>query len=564
MIARLTLLALVLFSSAPIASAATYEVGPGKPYATPSAVPWESLQPGDPVLIHWRAHAVHGQVGDLPPGHRGRADHRSAACRTRPASCRSSTATARRRAWRSTTGARRARDQDRRRQHPGRHDAALHRRSRTSTSAARARPTRSPTTAAASAVLRGQRRGDLHREGRAHHRSATTSCTTRATACSSARPSRTSRATSWSRATPSTTTATSAASSSTTTTPRRSASSFSSTASGRRRRARGGNNLKDRSAGLVVRYNWIEGGNRQLDLVETDSATIQNDPAYRKTFVYGNVLVETDGAGNRQIVHYGGDNGTTSNYRKGTLHFYQNTLVSYAHRSDDAVPAVDQRRARRRAQQRLLRHGRRLDAVARSTRPASSTSRTTGSSRAASRHSARSPGTINDDGTSVVGSAPGFRDEPAQDFRLAQTSIAVNKGTALAAAALPDHACSFQYVKHQGSQRGPMTACSISAPSRWKTASRRSRRDHGEPAGGTRGSAIRRCLGRRRRGAVLLEPWRRLCRPGCRSTLPGGIAGTPDDPEQRHSPCWSRRAGAGRHRDEGPVADLAAGAAPTR
>ncbi len=27
-----------------------------------------------------------------------------------------------------------------------------------------------------------------------------------------------------------------------------------------------GNNLKDRSAGLVVRYNWIEGGNRQLDL----------------------------------------------------------------------------------------------------------------------------------------------------------------------------------------------------------------------------------------------------------------------------------------------------------
>ncbi len=29
----------------------------------------------------------------------------------------------------------------------------------------------------------------------------------------------------------------------------------------------GGNNLKDRSAGTVIRYNWIEGGNRQLDLV---------------------------------------------------------------------------------------------------------------------------------------------------------------------------------------------------------------------------------------------------------------------------------------------------------
>ena len=89
-----------------------------------------------------------------------------------------------------------------------------------------------------------------------------------------------------------------------------------------------GNNLKDRSAGLVVRYNWIEGGNRQLDLVETDSATIENDPSYRATHVYGNVLIEPAAAGNRQIVHYGGDNGGTANYRKGTLHFYQNTLVS--------------------------------------------------------------------------------------------------------------------------------------------------------------------------------------------------------------------------------------------
>src|SRR6185503_10122766 len=55
MIARLTLFALVLLSSAPFASATTYEVGPGKPYATPSAVPWESLQPGDLVLIFWRS-----------------------------------------------------------------------------------------------------------------------------------------------------------------------------------------------------------------------------------------------------------------------------------------------------------------------------------------------------------------------------------------------------------------------------------------------------------------------------------------------------------------------------
>ncbi len=89
-----------------------------------------------------------------------------------------------------------------------------------------------------------------------------------------------------------------------------------------------GNNLKDRSAGLVVRYNWIEGGNRQLDLVESDFDDIRDDPSYRETFVYGNILVEPDGDGNSQIAHYGGDNGDESIYRQGTLFFYHNTVVS--------------------------------------------------------------------------------------------------------------------------------------------------------------------------------------------------------------------------------------------
>ena len=79
----------------------------------------------------------------------------------------------------------------------------------------------------------------------------------------------------------------------------------------------GGNALKDRSAGLVVRYNWIESGNRQLDLVDAeDSAQIRKDPSYHKTFVYGNLLIEPDGAGNSQITHYGGDSGAEDTYRK--------------------------------------------------------------------------------------------------------------------------------------------------------------------------------------------------------------------------------------------------------
>ncbi|MCB0395701.1 MAG: T9SS type A sorting domain-containing protein [Flavobacteriales bacterium] len=89
-----------------------------------------------------------------------------------------------------------------------------------------------------------------------------------------------------------------------------------------------GNNLKDRSAGTVIRYNWIEGGNRQLDLVESDHDDLINMPEYHETFVYNNVLLEYDGEGNSQILHYGGDNGTTSQYRKGMLYFYHNTIVS--------------------------------------------------------------------------------------------------------------------------------------------------------------------------------------------------------------------------------------------
>ena len=72
-----------------------------------------------------------------------------------------------------------------------------------------------------------------------------------------------------------------------------------------------GNNLKDRSAGLVVRYNWLEGGNRLLDLVESDFPSYYENPSYRNTYVYGNVLVEQDG-GNSQVIHYGGDNGNTT------------------------------------------------------------------------------------------------------------------------------------------------------------------------------------------------------------------------------------------------------------
>jgi hypothetical protein len=213
----------------------------------------------------------------------------------------------------------------------------------------------------------------------------------------------------------------------------------------------GGNNLKDRSAGLVVRYNWIEGGNRQLDLVETDSVTIQSSLAYRQTYVYGNVLVETDASGNRQITHYGGDNGTTSKYRKGTLFFYANTMVSY--------------RTDRTTLFRLSTNEERADArnnIFYVTAAGTTLSLLDETGILDLRHNWFKPGraatfgtlagVINDDCTSIVGSAPGFIDLPSQDFRLAVGSAAQNAGTGLASAVLPQHDLLFQYVKHQGSQ----------------------------------------------------------------------------------------------------------------
>jgi hypothetical protein len=90
-----------------------------------------------------------------------------------------------------------------------------------------------------------------------------------------------------------------------------------------------GNNLKDRSRGTIIRYNFIEDGNRQLDLVDTGKELFYTSEKYRSTFVYGNILTEHDGEGNSQIIHYGGDSGDEIRYRKGTLYLHHNTIISY-------------------------------------------------------------------------------------------------------------------------------------------------------------------------------------------------------------------------------------------
>ena len=213
-----------------------------------------------------------------------------------------------------------------------------------------------------------------------------------------------------------------------------------------------GNNLKDRSAGLVVRGNWIEGGNRQLDLVDAeDNAALRVDPRYRETFVYGNVLIEPDGAGSNQIVHYGGDSGKTDWYRKGVLHFYNNTVVSQ--RRDTTILF------------RLTTNEERVDCR-------NNIIRLTGGGGKLALLSAngvvelganwlpmgwsnshdRLLGKVVTDGRLLGGKSPGFVDEAAADYRLATESVCIGAGAALHPKVLPGHALTRQYAPHQSSK----------------------------------------------------------------------------------------------------------------
>lgn len=219
-----------------------------------------------------------------------------------------------------------------------------------------------------------------------------------------------------------------------------------------------GNNLKDRSAALVVKYNWIEGGNRQLDLVDgEDSSIIRNDPKYRETFVYGNILIEPAGAGNRQIAHYGGDSGSIANYRKGWLYFYNNTIVST--RTDRTTIF----RLSTNEEQCDFRNN-----IVYLTAAGNTLSLLDETGQLYLSRNWFKPGRVNsfstftgfvsDDGSSVTGTAPGFANEAGQNYALASGSTCINAGALLHVNVFPENNVVSQYVKHQAGQPRPVNS----------------------------------------------------------------------------------------------------------
>jgi hypothetical protein len=213
-----------------------------------------------------------------------------------------------------------------------------------------------------------------------------------------------------------------------------------------------GNNLKDRSAGLVVRYNWIESGNRQLDLVDgEDDEAIPSNPAYRQTYVYGNVLIEPPDAGNRQIVHYGGDSGNTDIYRKGTLYFYNNTIVST--RTDrNTIFRLSTNDEHCDCRNNIIY----VSAAGNTLSLLDDTGVLTLSRNWLKPGWIQSfggtSGTIVNDGSNVESASPGFLDETSQNFRLTESSVCNNAGTNLDSAVPAVLAVTNQYVEHQSGE----------------------------------------------------------------------------------------------------------------
>jgi len=216
--------------------------------------------------------------------------------------------------------------------------------------------------------------------------------------------------------------------------------------------------LKDRSAGTVIRYNWIEGGNRNLDLVDgEDSILIRNDANYHKTFVYGNVLIKQDG-GNNQAVHYGGDSGTTADYRKGTLYFYNNTLVSIRAGSTVAfrLSTIEESCDASNNIFYVTAAGTSFALLAET----GTLTLTNNWAKSGWRNTFESPfgGIVSGGSSFVIGTNPGFVDVVAQNYKLVSGGQAVNAGAALNPDTLPTDNVVRQYVPHQSSEARPVNA----------------------------------------------------------------------------------------------------------
>lgn len=226
---------------------------------------------------------------------------------------------------------------------------------------------------------------------------------------------------------------------------------------GRLRQGAIGSAFKDRSAGTVIRYNWIETGARTIDLVEPeDSAPIfVAEPSFRETWIYGNVIVDDPLAGYAaasRMIHYGGDSGVTNIYRNGTLYFYNNTVIIDANSSelyrvslfDISLPTATVN-----VQNNIVyKNGTAILGIL----AASGVANLNGVNWISSgwiNLNGSATGVVNRNGTILEGTNPGFVDYVGQNYAIAQTSPAVDAGRPLPATIVDtEHNPDFMYQVH--------------------------------------------------------------------------------------------------------------------
>lgn len=217
---------------------------------------------------------------------------------------------------------------------------------------------------------------------------------------------------------------------------------------------RGGSNLKDRSAGNTIRYNWIEGGNRQLDIPDatTDEAIL--DPRYRESFVYGNVFIEPDDDGLGELISYGGDMGIEANYRKGTLYFYHNTIVS-ERRDSTTLFKIKTNEESVDCRNNTVYAAHPSSPLAVMAWYGNITLRNNWLSMGWLESLSSFSGSFDDDGSSLEGFSPYFYDETTFDLHPTLAFAGIDEATVLHGAALPDDEVLEQYVRHQDIELRP-------------------------------------------------------------------------------------------------------------
>lgn len=208
-----------------------------------------------------------------------------------------------------------------------------------------------------------------------------------------------------------------------------------------------GNNLKDRSAGLVVHCNWIEGGNQQLDLVDAeDRESLRADPRYQEVLVHGNILIKRAEDGRDDLVHFGGDSGKKDWYRRGPLRFYQNTVVTHRpgsttlFRLSDQAQVVDARNNIFAAV-----NGGRFSILEADGQVRLGDNWITDGWQ---QNEGRKRGLVSVVGKLTTGTEPGFRNVSQSDFRLLVDSPCARAAEPLPAGVMPDKFLTEEYSPH--------------------------------------------------------------------------------------------------------------------